>query len=339
MPRSWRARGRTLGGATLRVMGNRASMTCPSCGTPNEPGRKFCGECGTRLAAVCPRAAPPNPPERAVLRRVRRRRIAGVAGGARRPLDRPPAALDRPAPRPSPSAASSPSCSPTSSASRRSPRAATPRRSASSCRRYFELAAERHRRATAAPSRSSSATRSWPSGARRSRTRTTPSGPSARRSSSSTPCAALGPGIQARARRADRRGGGHARRHQPGHGRGRPRQHRVAAAVGRAAGHRARRRGRRSGPRAARSRSSRPASRCSRARPRRCRRGGRCGSSPSAAAAAATDRLEAPFVGRDDELRLLKDLFHATARERRVAARLGHRARPASARAGSPGSS
>jgi len=31
-----------------------------------------------------------------------------------------------------------------------------------------------------------------------------------------------------------------------------------------------------------------------------------------------TDRLEAAFVGRDSELRLLKDLFHATARERRV---------------------
>ena len=29
------------------------------------------------------------------------------------------------------------------------------------------------------------------------------------------------------------------------------------------------------------------------------------------------DALEAPFVGRDDELRLLKDLFHATGRERR----------------------
>ncbi len=29
------------------------------------------------------------------------------------------------------------------------------------------------------------------------------------------------------------------------------------------------------------------------------------------------ETLEAPFVGRDDELRLLKDLFHATARERR----------------------
>ena len=51
------------------------------------------------------------------------------------------------------------------------------------------------------------------------------------------------------------------------------------------------------------------------------------------------DRLEAPFVGRDAELRLLKDLFHATSRERRVAARLDHRARRASARAASRGSS
>ncbi len=31
-----------------------------------------------------------------------------------------------------------------------------------------------------------------------------------------------------------------------------------------------------------------------------------------------TDRFEAPFVGRDAELRLLKDLFHATAREQRA---------------------
>ena len=31
-----------------------------------------------------------------------------------------------------------------------------------------------------------------------------------------------------------------------------------------------------------------------------------------------TETLEAPFVGRDDELRLLKDLFHATGRERRA---------------------
>ncbi len=31
-----------------------------------------------------------------------------------------------------------------------------------------------------------------------------------------------------------------------------------------------------------------------------------------------SDTLEAPFVGRDDELRLIKDLFHSTARERRT---------------------
>ena len=52
-----------MGGATLRVIeGNRASITCPSCGTPNEPGRKFCGECGTKLAAVCAACGSPNPP-------------------------------------------------------------------------------------------------------------------------------------------------------------------------------------------------------------------------------------------------------------------------------------
>jgi class 3 adenylate cyclase/tetratricopeptide (TPR) repeat protein len=34
--------------------------------------------------------------------------------------------------------------------------------------------------------------------------------------------------------------------------------------------------------------------------------------------AGRTERLEAPFVGRDEELRLLKDLYHATAKERRA---------------------
>ncbi len=29
-------------------------MICPSCSAPNEAGRKFCGECGTRLAQPCP---------------------------------------------------------------------------------------------------------------------------------------------------------------------------------------------------------------------------------------------------------------------------------------------
>ncbi len=50
----------------------------------------------------------------------------------------------------------------------------------------------------------------------------------------------------------------------------------------------------------------------------RCPPGGPCGSSPSAAGEGRSEGLEAPFVGRDDELRLLKDFFHATSRERRA---------------------
>ena len=38
----------------------------------------------------------------------------------------------------------------------------------------------------------------------------------------------------------------------------------------------------------------------------------------SGAVAVASEALEAPFVGRDSELALLKDLYHATARDRRV---------------------
>ncbi|HET7686521.1 MAG TPA: AAA family ATPase [Candidatus Limnocylindria bacterium] len=35
-------------------------MNCAACGTPNESGRKFCGECGAVLAAACPRCGTPN---------------------------------------------------------------------------------------------------------------------------------------------------------------------------------------------------------------------------------------------------------------------------------------
>jgi len=37
-------------------------VVCPSCGSENEPGRKFCGECGTSLARVCPSCGTPNAP-------------------------------------------------------------------------------------------------------------------------------------------------------------------------------------------------------------------------------------------------------------------------------------
>lgn len=37
-------------------------MTCSSCGTPNDPGAKFCQECGARLVAVCPHCSAANAP-------------------------------------------------------------------------------------------------------------------------------------------------------------------------------------------------------------------------------------------------------------------------------------
>jgi len=37
-------------------------VICPSCGTDNPPGQKFCGECGAPLAATCPSCGSTNPP-------------------------------------------------------------------------------------------------------------------------------------------------------------------------------------------------------------------------------------------------------------------------------------
>ena len=206
-------------------------MTCPACGSPNEPGRKFCGECGTRLAAVCPSCGTANTPVRALLRRVRHGARPGrhERGGGRQPCpsaprpvatpnaapDRRAAARDRPVRRPR-----------RLHDARRGPRRRGRPRAA------VELLRARVRddpAATAARSRSSSATPSWRCGARRPRTRTTPS-------------ARCGPALElvdvgharwaprdpGALRRPDGRGRGHARRDGPGHGRGRPRQHRVA---------------------------------------------------------------------------------------------------------------
>jgi predicted ATPase/class 3 adenylate cyclase len=38
------------------------NTTCSACGAENEGGRKFCGECGSRLALACPSCGTPNPP-------------------------------------------------------------------------------------------------------------------------------------------------------------------------------------------------------------------------------------------------------------------------------------
>src|SRR5438132_11536183 len=37
-------------------------MRCAACGTENEPGRKFCGECGSPLTLSCPECGTANSP-------------------------------------------------------------------------------------------------------------------------------------------------------------------------------------------------------------------------------------------------------------------------------------
>jgi predicted amidophosphoribosyltransferase len=42
--------------------GARSRVTCSNCGADNDPGRKFCLNCGQRLMAACPTCGTPNPP-------------------------------------------------------------------------------------------------------------------------------------------------------------------------------------------------------------------------------------------------------------------------------------
>ena len=55
-------RGRPPRSGTLPANAAGQRVNCPSCASPNEDGRKFCGECGARLAAVCTACGTANPP-------------------------------------------------------------------------------------------------------------------------------------------------------------------------------------------------------------------------------------------------------------------------------------
>ena len=37
-------------------------ITCPNCGTQNEPGARFCAECGADLRSLAPASQPPQSP-------------------------------------------------------------------------------------------------------------------------------------------------------------------------------------------------------------------------------------------------------------------------------------
>ena len=107
-------------------------------------------------------------------------------------------------------------------------------------------------------------------------------------------------------------------RRRPGDGRRRPREHGVPAPVGGAARVPCSSARRRSGRPSRRSCTSRSASSRCGARSCRCRPGGPSRVVAGRGGFGRSTRLEAPFVGRDDELRLLKELLHATARDRRA---------------------
>ena len=57
-------------------------MICPTCGTENVPGAKFCLECGSRLASGCPNCGATNPPGARFCNDCGTRLGAGSAGGA-----------------------------------------------------------------------------------------------------------------------------------------------------------------------------------------------------------------------------------------------------------------
>ena len=223
-------------------------MRCPACGTENEAGRKFCGECGGKLALVCPGCSAPNTPGM---------KFCGECGAR---LDAEAPAGPREAPQAERRLVSVLFADLVGFTTLSETRDAEEVRELLS--RYFEDArrvierfggtvekfigdavmavwgapvaneddAERAVRAGSRPRRGRH-------GARRGGRRARPRGPRGR---------------------PDRRGGGHARRGGPGHGRRRPRQHRLAGAGDRRAGHRARGRGNHAGPRRPRSSTRTP---------------------------------------------------------------------------------
>ena len=128
-------------------------------------------------------------------------------------------------------------------------------------------------------------------------------------------------------RRPHRRGGGHDRRERRGDGRGRPREHRLADPVA----------SRSPAPSSSATRpGARPSRRSSTRPPARSSSRARTGLVSlwralrvvsGARGALKSQGLEAPFVGRDRELRLIKDLFHACADEHTRAPGVGDRHR------------
>ena len=184
------------------------ALPCPSCGALNEPGEKFCGECAQPLPAAGT-ITPPNSVDARIP--IAERRLVSILFAdlvgfthARR-------------------------------------RHGTPRTPASCCPRYFDLSRDVIGRygGTVEKFIGDAVMAVW-------------GAPTAHEDDAERAVRAalelvdavrtLGPDDPGPRRRPDRRGGGHARRDEPGHGRRRPRQHRQSPAIGRGTRHGPRRR-------------------------------------------------------------------------------------------------
>ena len=255
-------------------------MQCQACGTANEPGRKFCGECGAPLAVTCPTCGAANAPGVKFCGECGTDLRLGAAPGAG-DAQTPTAerrlvsilfadlvgfttlvrvARRRDGPRPAGSLL----------------RDGARRSSAAYGGTVEKFIGDAVMAVWGAPT----AFEDDAERAVRSRARPRERGRGPRARGRRRPPVAR--------RRPDRRGGRDARRHEPGHGRRRPGQHRVATPVGRATRDRPRRRGDLPGRVATPSLSSRRASTCSRARPRPSPPIARSASSPDAVGPAAT---------------------------------------------------
>ena len=299
--------------------GGPAVVICSSCGTENRPGSKFCSECATPIASTCPTCGTANPPGSKFCSECATPLLAtarpatsgspkpGSEGGERLSTGGSDAGAERRLV--SILFADLVGFTPFAAGARRGggPRDADPLLRSRE-RRHHALRRHRgevHRRRGDGRLGCADGAR----GRRRAR------GPG-RAWSWSTRCArwAHDPGTR---RRADRGGRRHPGRREPGHGRGRHRQHRRSPPVGGAPGtvlvgetmrasslrHRLR---------------DRPATRASRARSRPSRPGVRCGSSRRAVVAIGRTAWRRRSWAAMTRCATLKDLFHATAEDRRV---------------------
>ncbi len=200
-------------------------MRCPACGTENEAGRKFCGECGGPLAQLCPACGAANGPTV---------KFCGECGSALAAAPAP-AAVQPAAERRLVSVLFADLVGFTTASEGRDSEETRELLS-----RYFDTARTLIERygGTVEKFIGDAVMAVWGTPVAQE-----DDAERAVRTALDLVAAVpeLDPGSAGTGRRADRRGGRDRRRHRAGHGRRRPRQHRVADPVGGRAGHGARR--------------------------------------------------------------------------------------------------